>query len=250
MSTKFFRANHSLIGAKHVRFDGVQLDDVFIIDEILLQILPDVVSTTQESAGRNGDHFLGGRYGVRSGQMRVSLNTRQHGRIDSLAMFKKAAGVFISDEPKKLDFGHFYVYARFTNSSDYDQVGIFGSTTLDFVCYDPYMYFDTLSTQISAGENLVYCSSPCSVLPVLTLTGCSAPLEIKNVRTEDKVVISAGISDEKTILIDMEHERCEIDGAYLPVDNMLTDFFGLDPGENLISISSGHGSIEYVERAL
>lgn len=242
--------NYSIIGARDVFYNNVHLSDLFIIDEILLEILPAMVMTSQHVPSRHGDVLLQADYGTRSGSMRVSMKTGARDRVKSLGIYKEPFDVFMTGEPKKLQLGNFYVWALFTGSSDYDQVGIYGSTTLNFTCFDPYMYYKTQSVSLARGTNGFYCTSPIAVYPTFTITGASPTLTITNSDTGDKVVIPSGFNTSNTVTVDMERERCEVNGNYLPVSNELTDFFTLRPGQNSITLSSGSGTLTYQERRL
>lgn len=244
------RANFSRIGAKNVVFNGTRLDEIFILDEIMLSIMPTITTNTQQVPGRAGDYLLASEIGSRSGRMRVSLNTQQKKRIESITVFKELFDVFITDEAKKLQLGDFYVYAQFINASDYDQVGIYGSTTLDFVCYDPYLYYKTVEVSLKNGTNNVICTSQEPVFPYFELIPTSSSMTIRNTVTGDQVVIPSGLSSTKKLTVDMERERCESAGSYVATTNASTDYFMLTPGENKISITNGSGKLTFKERRL
>lgn len=244
------RRNYSVIGTKYVCFNGINLTDLFIIDQVQLENMPQATVSSIRIPGRAGERFGTGNYGIRHGSMRVSLNTGEHDRVKSINAYKNPLDLFFTDGPKKLDLGEFFVNAFFVASSGYEQVGIYGSDVLSFECYDPYLYYEEKSHSLARGTNSIYCTSPLEVFPTITISGASPTLNITNNDTGERVVIPSGFTSSQTMTVDMERERCTVNGNYIAVSNDLTEFFTLQPGTNNITLSSGSGTLKYRERRL
>ena len=242
-----YRPNYSRIGAKEVTFDGVRIPQTFIVDEVLLEIFPEIISNSVKIPGRAGQHYQSGDFGIRHGSLRLSANTAERKRIKSISTFLQLTDFLKTTEPKKLQLGDFYVYAKFVEASSYEQVGIYGSISLDFECYDSKIYYGEHRVELKQGTNTFMCNSAINVYPYFVLSPTSTNLRIVNPTTSDQVVVPEGVSSTARVTVDMNKERCESNGNYLPVDNNFTDFFPLVPGKNTINLVNATGYLTYEE---
>lgn len=241
------KRNYSKIGAKNVYYNGNLLNDTFIVDEIYLESFPEATDTTVDIPGIPGSKLVGVHRQPRHGSMRLSLNTEERQYIDAFDAFKRLADMFDFETARVLDFGHFRVNAKCTKASDFEQVGIYLSTTLEFVCYDPHLYYRDIEIELTTTKGTFYNQSTCPVWPVIEVTGASVPLTITNKDTGEKVTISSGITSTTKVTVDMAKARCYANTNYLPANMDLTDFFSLAPGTCNIGISSGKGTLRYTE---
>lgn len=244
------RRNFSKIGAKNVYYDNELINDIFIVDQIYLENFPGTSDITAQVPGQAGDSYLGTQLQARRGSMRLSVNTMERKYIDAYDAYKQLTDIFSLTEIKKLDFGRFHVFAKISSFSDFEHIGIFMSSTLEFVCYDPFLYYRDIEIPLIQGRNDFFNTSPYEVWPTFEFTGASTYFLLTNNDTGEFISIPSGVTTSSTIRIDTKKARCTINGNYANVDLNVTDFFSLPPGNCSLLVSGGSGTLKYTERRL
>lgn len=243
--------NLSQLGAKSVSFDGIRVNDYYIVDQIYLENTPETTDYSTKIPGMAGEHYFGSDLNPRHGSMRLSLNTREHRWIDAFDAYHRIWEIFDFTSPKRLDFdGKFHVLAKLQKASAFEQVGIYASTTLEFTCYDPYLYFRDVEIPLKKSDNEFFCTSPLPVWPTIEITGASAPLTVVDKQSGNRILTASSFASTASVVIDMERGRVTANGNYVTLSNAQSDFFMIDPGIVNLNLSSGSGVLRYTERCL
>lgn len=183
--------------------------------------------------------------------MELSVKVRDRNPAHTYQEWRELAGFIFKDEPKPMlvDEGK-TLYVIATGGSDIERLGYRGISQITFTAFDPYFYGREHEVSVKSGSNTFYVQSAVEVWPVIELTGVSNNLTITNNKTGDKVVIPSGITSTSKVVINPELTKCTVNGAYVPINLTVTDYFSLPPGEANISLSSGSGVLRYKERYL
>lgn len=243
------RASRSF--AQGIIYDGVVLSDFFDITELKRQPFPQVSANTLTIPGRAGVRFASSQRGTRTLSMKLSLLS--HGRDDFsvAARWDEMVDLLIKEEPKALELGDGKtIYALPTNASELERLGNRGVSTVTFTAYDPYFYGPSHDVALSSGNNIVIIKGTQAVRPTVSITGTTGAITARNVETTERVVTASVSSSSARVVMDMETQRCTVNGSYLAVDMDHTDYWELIPGTNTVYLSGGTGTLTYTEKYL
>ena len=124
-----------------VNFNGNNLEQIVGISKVKRDILPERQNYSKEVPSLNGSYYTGYKYKERNISIDIYIpsKTREE-RLETVRELAKVldtpapAVLIIDDEPDK------FCYAVLDGSTNLDTLVTTGTATLDFVCYDPYLY--------------------------------------------------------------------------------------------------------------
>lgn len=234
-----------------VVYDGVNLSRFYDINEIAIGNAPAITLTSVEIPGKIGNHFADIKYGEREIAFKFSINADSRDQRKIYSKWRELSHLVLKNEPKVLMIGERKkINAIVSSVGNLERVGTRGVCEVVFVAFDSWFYGDTHNIELTSGSNEIFISGDQEVFPSLTIKPGGTSLTVTNQDTGSRVVIPKGVTSSTTVTINMERERCEVNGNYLAVTNEQTEFFTLKPGINRISLSSGSGVLTYTERLL
>lgn len=128
-------------------YAGIQLENYLNIWKINREILPTRKNYTKDIPAINGEIYMGYKYTPRNISLECSVNATS--REDYVDVLKQLAFIFDVKTPKRLilsDDKNRYCYAVLDGSVSEDRMRYGSKFTLNFICYDPYMYSIDLDT--------------------------------------------------------------------------------------------------------
>lgn len=237
-------------GHDHVIFDGVDLNDHFEIVAVSTSAYPAVEAVTATVPGMAGLHYYSRSVGAREVTLTLRAVADAPDPFDVIRRWRELSPLLAHDEPRRLYLDdEWYLNAMLTGETPIEFAGDRGSVEVAFTAFDPRFHGRTHEVELTAGDNTFFVVSHTDVWPVITVTGASPPLSVKNTATEDEVRIPTVGGLPVRIL--MEDMRCYSGSNYVPVDIQYTDFYSLPANqEATIRLSSGTGTLTYEELAL
>lgn len=227
---------------------GVHSDAfALIVNKKDIPITPPIESRLQEISGFDGAWDYGISYGAKPIELECTiladskedLKSKVRKLAGTLNPRKGAKPLIFDDEPDKM------YYARLSNQIPLEQLGAFGTFTLQFVCPDPFTYAvdlrqGTFATDMSITHNGTYESKP-----KLTVTHNGGAASISNTRPDGIVQIITFKDDSPSgvYVIDSKEMTVTKDGAagYDFVDG---DFISLEEGNNALHAAGAITSID------
>lgn len=241
------------IGDWHLIYDGVPLSDHFIVKSIEMPLMPSIEASTIAVDGKPGLWFASRKIGTRDIVVHLAMMNDNKDRVDMMVKWMQQADTLAKDGPRKLELGGgYYVNAMMIGDSLINRRnGYWGETDLTFRCFDPYIYGETHTVDLKAGDNTFMVHGKQPVWPVFEVTGhnSSAPNIITDAKTAKLVKVNT-LTPSTRLVVDMEQHKCTVNGVYKAVDPSVTDFFSLAPGENTIKLAYGTGTVTYRETYL
>ena len=241
--------NMSQAGAHGLVYDGENLSDLFIVEDVSVSAYPTVEAVTRELAQRPGSYFASRKVATREIGVRLRLVTDSRDPLKVFQAWRALSPKLAKPEPRKLRLGEeLHCFAMMAGDSGIEVVGRCGVTEVTFVCYDPYFYGAehevALSNNATAAFN-VKGTEP--AYPKMTLTAVATSVTATNLVTGDYVTVP-GTKSGSRVTIDMERQLATIGGEFAPV-NLLSDFFNVE-GAAQVKVSGASGTLAYEERFL
>lgn len=231
-------------------FDGMDLND-YMRAECARPLMASPSVSTTSAAGRDGFEVSGVK--LESFTVDVECHvlpgwplplaegirrTSDIKRLIAKQLYRKEKRPLIFDD----DPGT-HCMAIVSGISDIERVGYVDYFTVTFTC-DP-LFFDNEETSIA----LVSGSNELSIggtAPALALFEVKATASTVTVAHEDGRFVKVGTAPGATVRIDMDLKRATTNGADARVSIQST-FFELEPGERIVSVSGGSGSMMHRE---
>lgn len=216
-------------------------------------LVPPTSVTTDELPGRDGTRFREARLGELKIPVGVELRARTGDDIAELR--HRLAGHLWSAEPAPLFLGDDpfrYHLAVLDGESELDVLWKTGQTELTFRAPDPVMYGADREAALS-GTAEVWVGGNHATTPVVEVVPQGTSLRVEHVGLGKAVEVEAegSFDGTKTLLIDCGAEHCELGGVNADARVTLeSDFFDLEPGENVIRVTGGTGTVRWTERWL
>ena len=234
---------------KGIVYDGVDLGDLFDINEIRVELFPPVSINAVKVPTKSGTRFSSLEFGERQIYMNLSIKGFKRDLLHLYNGFAQFLCYLIKEEPKELKLGNNrYIKAVVTEVSEIQKIGERGIIEATFVANDPIFYGEEKKIQLKAGTNNLYITGQQNVYPIFEITG-TTDISITNYKTGEKIHVPSCKSANKYV-IDCEHWQCTTGNTYVPVDMENTDFFELPYGDADLRLTSGNGTLTYRERFL
>lgn len=239
--------NYGQFGCTGIKYDGVDVSDVFAVVDVSVSVLPSIEAVTQELAQRPGQYFASRKVGAREVKLKLALDAESRCPVDIFKAWRDVSGVFNKPDPRRLYLSEDkYINALFVGESEIEDQGYKGVCELSFVCFDPFFYGTRHDVALS-GTTAFKVMGGVGAFPVIEATGAAGALTVTNETTGEFVTVP-NVSASTKVVIDMAAQRATANGEYAPVD-LLSDFFMID-GEASIRISGGSAKLSYEERYL
>ncbi len=154
-----------------------------------------------------------------------------------------AAKLFLDDDPGR------YLMAWYEGGAELSRNSHKPGLTLSFLASDPIAYGAARSAAVGTSATVVDAGGTYKAKPVAT---CKPPSgsywTLFNVTSGEFVRVEASFTGSQTVVLDMERERCTVNGSDHAV-TLASDFFALD-GVQQLKTSGGTATIEWEERWL
>lgn len=216
-------------------------------------ILPPVSVSTDDVPGREGTRFREARLGELT--ITVDAELRAGARDDIAELRHRIAGALWSPEPAPLylpDDPFRYHLAVLDGQSELDVLWRTGQAELTFRAPDPVMYGADREAALD-GTAEVWVGGNHATTPVIEVVPQGTTLRVEHVGLGKAVEVEAEATFDgtKALVIDCGAEHCELGGVNADARVTLeSDFFDLEPGENVIRVTGGAGTVRWTERWL
>lgn len=242
------RLNYSRQGCTGISYDGVNLSDTFVIEDVSIPLLPTFEAVTQELAQRPGAYFSSRKVGTREVKVRLRLDAESRCPVDIFKAWREFSDVFNKPDPRPLKLNDDkFVNALVIGDTEIESTAYYGTVEVAFMCFDPFFYGQDHSIPLPTGTTAFTVLGAVSAYPVIEATASSGTVTVTDVRTAEYVRVP-GLASGSKLVIDMERQTATIGGEYVPVD-LLSDFFAID-GDVQIRLAGASGTLTYRERYL
>lgn len=241
--------NLSNIGHNFLRYDGVNLSDFFVVRKIDMPLLPNIEASGIKIDGRAGEWFAKREINTRDIIVGLGILNDTKERKDILENWFLLSDKIAKDKVCKLEIGNGrFVNAILMGDSPITTNREWSTVDVTFRCFDPYIYGEEHTESLKAGNNTIRVKGKYPTYPTIELTGATA-ITLTHNGTGDKVHVT-GLTASQKLLINMAEYKCSVNGVYKPADPTVTDFWPLTPGDNVLNLSSGSGTLKYREMFL
>lgn len=163
--------------------------------------------------------------------------------LAKMLSFTSPQALKLPDEPWN------YYLAWFKGAAETSRQGKFPSVELTFLCPDPVAFGQSRTQTVTTTQTVVNTGGTCKSYPIVTAKPPSgSSWRITNVSTGDFVLVYATFTGSQTLVLDMEKQRCTINGSDKAVD-ISSDFFAIE-GTQKLQVSGGSATLAWNERWL
>ncbi len=242
------RYNYSKSGCAGIIYDGVNLSDIFVVEDVRVPVLPSITASTLSLPHRPGEYYCSEQLGTRTVTIRLRVDAESRCPLDVFRSWREVSPLVHKAEPKKLYLDEdLYVWAKLTGETEIEQSAYYGTVELSFTCFDPYFYGPVHSIPLVNGANAF--SMACEAYPELELSAVSSTVKVLNEDTGDFVQVSVpDYYSGMKLVVDMEKQTCRTSTRYVAPD-LLSDFFLLS-GVARVRLIGASGTLRYQERRL
>ncbi len=232
-------------------FNGYDLEDYVIVEEVRRSILPVISLATYRVPGQSGEKHLRSTLGPREIEMDVRLI--EDTKADLREAVRELAGILFTTEPVKLELNEdgLYEMAVLDGLTDLDEFLYTGGATLRFVAPSPATYGQDKTENLTGADIVNAGTYPADGVVTVTMTGAESALEVKNVTTGERVYIEHDLVEHDVVVVDLGAETVTKNGSSIMADVTLdSDFFEMPVGTFKVTVSAGTGVLTYTERWL
>ncbi|HZJ82879.1 MAG TPA: distal tail protein Dit [Clostridia bacterium] len=231
-------------------FNGINFEEFGYVEFIRRPLLPSITLNSMKNPGRPGSDFQN----IEVGNSTIEVDYRfvKKNRKDLDAFSSELAGLIFTNEPQKLylrDSPGKYNMAILQGDTTNHKWLHTGFVTFTFECPDPFLYNDILKQEsVGVGTILNEGNYKCYGVMTITLTQSISKIVIKHIQRNETITIDHEFDSGDIITIDLLAETARLNDILWLEPYLDSDFFPLDPGDNTITLSSGHGVVEFRER--
>ena len=226
-------------------FNGQDFDNIFVVERV----------TRSLSAGINNSYIK--EYHLKTEiaptSIRVKIRLIEESDLALTELKRYVAGKLYSDKPEKLilyDDPTRYDIAKLDGMPDFEKLWTTGSTELNFINYSGISYSSELKSPNISTDTSLSIGGTRKTKPKITVlfSGVAASYKVTNMTTGKHVEITGqNFVAGNVLVVDCEKQVATLNGnPIMPKVTLLSDFFALQPGINLIN-STKPGTIEYQE---
>lgn len=214
-------------------------------------LLPEYSIETQDIPYRAGERFMRAKLKPLTIKVRAEWRARPSDDMAALRRTMAARLLCLKEAPLRLDderhLGLYYM-AVLTSPGELDNLWHTGGAELEFTAYDPIAYGATRRGAVG-GATVITVGGSHETRPVITCRpgGAVSHIRLTNMDTGEFVQVDESLSASSSVVIDMEGQQVTVGGQNHAV-TYESDFFALQPGRNSLRLSSGTGTIEWIER--
>lgn len=234
------------------KFDGVHSDAFsLIVNKRNVPITPPIESRLQDISGFDGAWDYGVSYQPRPIEIECTilasskedLKSKMRSLASRLNPRKGAKPLIFDDDPSVQYF------ARLSNQIPLEQLGAFGTFTLQFICPDPFTY--GITTQTRAGVGTIYATHNGSHIarPIITVThnGGVGTVAVTLADNTVQTLTFKSTSLAGTYVIDCKEMTITKAGA-AAYNDVTGEFFGFQEGSNTVRTTGGVTNVSIVFR--
>lgn len=249
------------IGDYNIVYDGEPLSDHFIIKSMEMPLLPTIGANTAKIGGRPGLWFSSRKIETRTITIHAAMMNDNNSRIDMMEKWLLQTKYLAKEKECKLELGGgYFVNAILIGDTPLKREnGRWSEVTLDFVCYDPYIYGEEHVVEFKSSNSVAFdIISEQPVYPSLVLSEYQ-PFDMVYIEHKSYGDYTGTIKTNKFrainieypwFVVDMENHTCEYNGLNVEIDPSVSDFFYFLPGSNSINTYGAKIKIEYREKFL
>lgn len=230
-------------------FGGVDLTPYLLVSQVTRPVMPKVRLDETEVLGMDGSHVRAS--GLESYEISVSCHIVGD-TLDEVAEARTVLTSALSCGEKELvldDAPERYVMARYKGGAEQERNANMPGLELTFYCSDPAAYGQARKEQATTTARPIAAGGNYRTYPKVT---CKPPSgsswTLTNVTTGAFVRVEAAFTGAQTVVLDMQTERCTVNGSDWPV-TVTSDFFALYDTQEL-KTSGGTATLEWKERWL
>ncbi len=233
---------------KGFTLNGVHSDALFVqMAGKNVPLLPPLKENFENIAGKDGAWDFGVEYDARPIEIdcviladsTADLKVKLRSLIGYLNPRLGARALVFDDEPDK------QYYARLTGQLPLEQIGAFGSFTLQLICPDPFTY-STIEKTVSGSTTLNLSNSGTYyAYPTLTIThgGGAGTLSLSRIDGVTQELTFSGSAPAGDYLVDCKEGTITKDGAGA-YQHLSGEFFGFPGGSNTLTVSGGITNVD------
>lgn len=142
--------------AYNVTFANIDLTDYCKVLNVKRDIMPKRVNFSKEIPTMNGSHYTGYRYDTRSIEIEIGIVAED--RVDLRKKIRKLADILNVESPSILEISDepdLYCYAVPDGETDYEKLFNTTTTTITFLCHDPFYYSKDWSSFEPDTDNII-----------------------------------------------------------------------------------------------
>lgn len=232
-------------------YNGFDFAPWFTTKLMTRSLLPEYSVETQDVPHRAGERFMRAKLKPLAITVRAEWRARPSDDMAALRRTMAARLLCLKEAPLHLDderhLGLYYM-AVLTSPGELDSLWHTGGADLEFTAYDPIAYGATRRGSVGYSTALVV-GGTSETRPVVTCKpgGSVSHLKLTNMDTGEFVQINASLTSSSAVVIDMAEEQVTLGGQNHAV-TYESDYFALRPGRNNLRLSSGTGTIAWIER--
>lgn len=232
-------------------YNGFDFSPWFTTRLMTRSLLPEYEIETQDVPYRPGERFMRAKIKPLTIAVRAEWRARPSDDMAALRRTMAAKLLCLEEAPLYLDderhLGIHYK-AVLTSPGELDTLWHTGSADLEFTAYDPVAYGATRRGTVGYSTVLTVGGSY-ETRPVITCKpgGSVSYLKLTDMDTGEFVQVNASLSASSAVVFDMEGQKTTVNGQNAAV-TYESDYFALQPGRNSLRLSSGSGTVEWVER--
>lgn len=244
------RLNNGRVGCTKLVYDGFVLSDVFEVRDVNAPLLPPIEAQMLEIADKPGAFFASRKIRTRDVIITLALDAQSRCPVDINEAWSEFVPKLLKNTPRKLQIGsRGYLWAMLTGETNIEREAYKGVIEMTFTCFDPFYYGEEHEFNLKSGDNSIFVRGNAGAYPKIELSGISGTCTIKNNNTGEQLRVAA-LTSTTTLRAYMEEHYCTVNGSYREADPTVSDFWPLEPGDNVINISAGTGKLTYQERSL
>ena len=232
---------------QRAEFDGHDLTKYMIVTDVTRQILAKRRIAQTQVPGRDG--VLVSSVGLEPLEITVKGGITRRLREEVAEARRELSTALRSKRPARLvlpDDPETFLMAIYEGGAQPSRLSHVPDVELTFLCPDPVAHGRRRAVVVS-GESKVNAGGNHPSRPRVTVKPpAGAEWSITNVDTGEFVRVRASFDGSQTVVVDMDDERCTINGADAAVD-VSSDFFPLD-GATTLRVSGGEAELEWDER--
>lgn len=238
--------NYNNRGCPHVRYDGVDLSEVFAVADVDIPALPPIEVLTMDLAQRAGSYYMGRRIGPRTLSVRLRVEADNRCPLDVYKAWREGAGLVCKGSPKPLQLDEeLSIDAILTGESAIEREGRWGTVEATFLALDPYFHGRRHAVELDRnGSSFAVVGE--EVAPVVEARATASTVTVTNRVTGEFVRVPTIVGKELTI--DMDAQMARTSQGFAPCD-LASDFFTVS-GSACVAIEGATGHLVYRERFL
>jgi predicted phage tail component-like protein len=231
-------------------FNNIDFSEHFKILDIKKSLLPPIENSLYSIAGKHGAMLKNSVLKPKVIEVKIEFKGKANfedkiRELGSLLYTKELSKLFLPNSDK-------YYLAKLDGDTDLDKFLYYGVTKLKFIIPDPLAYGDVINTAFN-NSTILLNNGTWETRGIITVE-ISEPIDYLEVglkETGESIYLGHDFIVGDIVTIDLIEEVAYKNGYSIMEDCFLeSDFFDIPKGEFSITLNSGSGNIEFIERWL